>query len=194
MAYDQDPPTQMLPTTQPGRHAAPVSPNRWLFGVIGGGAVLAIVLGILAGLLFSGGGSKPKQSTAAGPTATAEPTAEETLEPTPEATTASPSPTRKPSPTPTRKSATQLVASARALLDSYVRAGRIKGDAAATLTEDLRDLARDVADGNSRRAWGNLSDASRHLRSFHREGAVGDREYEALNASLTEIGKALARS
>lgn len=193
MAYDPDPPTQLLPTHQQGRHAAPSSPNRWLFGVIGGAAVLAILLGILTGLLLTGGTPEPKH-TAAGPTAAAEPTEEETLEPSPEVTTVSPSPTRKPSPTPVKKTAAQLIASTRALLDSYERAGRVDEEAADILGGDLRDLARNVASGRTRRAWSDLTDAGRHLRNLHEEDQVGDREYQALAAALTEIAKALPRT
>ncbi|MCP2324402.1 hypothetical protein HDA40_002909 [Hamadaea flava] len=193
MAYDQDPPTQMLPTTQPGRHAAEGSSNRWLFGVIGGAAVLAIVLGILTGLLLSGGTPEPKQPVA-GPTVAAEPTEEEVLEPTPEATEISPSPTRKPSPTPAKKTAAQLIAAARDLVASYDRADRIDGEAADTLDGDLRDLARDAASGRNRRAWSDLTDAARHLTRFHQEDQIGDREYQALNAALSEIAKVLPRN
>lgn len=182
-----DSPTVIMPRLR-GRHAGGErSSLRWLIGVIGGGAVLAVMLGVLTGLLLSNGGAQRPQPVVAAPSGVQpvdDPMATATLD-------ASPTPTVSASVT---AQPAQLIAAMRSTIRDLVDADRIDGDAAEELDDDLKDAARALADDRIGRVWSKLSDVAGRLRHLHEEGDLPDREYQTLAAVMTQLANTLPRT
>jgi len=183
-----DSPTVIMPRPR-GRHAdGEKSSLRWLIGVIGGGAVLAVTLGVLTGLLLSNGEAQRPQPVVAPPSGVQpvdDPMATATLD-------ASPTPTASASASDAQPA--QLIAAMRSTIRDLADADRIDGDAAKELNDDLKDAARALADNRIGRVWSKLSDVAGRLRHLHEEGDLSDREYQALAAVMTQLASALPRT
>jgi hypothetical protein len=149
------------------------------------GALVAVILGVVAALVLAGGGSGEQPSAAAQPTGAeasgADPMASATLDPSP-STSPSASPHLRPA---------DLIAGLRTTIKQLQRDGNLDEDPAEELDKGLKDAARALADGNVNRAWDKLHDVASKIAHLHEEGDLSDRDFQTLATKMTQLAQAL---
>ncbi len=105
---------------------------------------------------------------------------------TPTVISESATPTASPSEVPAGS-----VDAVRATLQSQVAAGAVDDNAASDLNDRLDEIARDLDEGETRKAAKNVGEVRRKLAEFHRDDMITTEAYTAILASLEMLASTL---
>lgn len=189
-AYSHDPqPTMPLPQVGPGRsrHAAQ-QPTPWLWWLIGAGAIVTVLLGLLAAFFIAGGGpDRPAAEPAPAQTATI---SDESSAPV---ASDEPSPSASPSPSPRRTSPTAVLARLASTITSLESSGQLDQDAADELGQPLDEARRALAEGDVDKARDELSNFATKVQRLHKKDELSDSAYQTLASLMTQLAQVLPK-
>ncbi|MFC4020042.1 FIMAH domain-containing protein [Micromonospora sp. GCM10011542] len=192
---DVAPPTSMLPLVRPAgsRHRAPDDGRRLMWLTVGGAAV-ALVAAMVTVTVGGDGDAGPAAAStvAVGTSAPAEPTEAPTGDVTPPPTP-TPSPSLSPSSSTPRRAANpgELVAGLQATVDGLAQQRQLRPGDGKELRKRLRQVAEEIADGETERAREKLREFAEKLASLLRDGKISANAHEVLLAGATQVAQAL---
>jgi hypothetical protein len=188
-AYRHDPqPTMPLPQVGPGRrrHAAQQS-TPWLWWLIGAGAIVTVLLGLLAAFFIAGGGPDRPATEPAPAQSTTVP------DESPSVAAEEPSPSASPSPSPQRTTPAAVLARLKSTVTSLGSTGQLDQDVADELSGRLDEARKALAEGDVDKARDELSDFAKKVLRLHKDDELSDSGYQTLASLMTQLAQVLPK-
>ncbi|HEX5595508.1 MAG TPA: hypothetical protein VFX61_05715 [Micromonosporaceae bacterium] len=170
--------------------------DRWLRGlVIGGAGTFVLLLVLLATALFSGGSPDHNADAPVSTSSSLDASPDPPLLPTAEV---SPSPSTEPPPSPAatqrpRQRPADLIAGTQAILTQLVRDDHLDAHAAKDLNKRLREVSKALNKGDTDKASKKLREFAEKADNLRKEGKLTAAGYDALAAALAPLAQTLGQ-